>query len=187
MRLLHWRGLGGCAAVGGLVTTLVVGVPAAPAGAARLPVLVAGAVQSDGRPVAGARILLYEWPDSSVLSRLRPGQAVPWRLVARSTTDSAGAYALGVDPAMLVPLAAPDGIANLEVLALSAEGQAEYSFPRPRTAAGEAAQTATLANLQLRPVRRVRGTRSRAAGRAVTTSSARRSGRTGTSSGRPTA
>lgn len=171
MRPTIWRAaaVSSLAISGGLVVAVGAQAPAEAAGiasarTAAVVTIVDGTVQSNGRAVAGAQVVLYEWPDSAVLSRLRPGQVVPWRVVASGVTDASGTYALGAAPSRLLALAAPDGMANREVMALSATAQAELSFPRQIVVArdGQAAiapldgqgRTTTIANLSLRPTPR---------------------------------
>lgn len=88
-------------------------------------------VWAGGRGVAGALVSLYAWPASSVLSALRPGQRVPWKLVGSAITARSGSYTIRVaSPQALLSSAAKDGTVNLEVTSATGPGLASFSFPR---------------------------------------------------------
>ena len=157
-------------------------LPASAAYAAPSPVTAAattvtrGSFEVAGQPMAGVRTILYAWPANSVLAALKPGQSVPVSIVGTATTDSSGRYAISAAQAGLRAAAAPDGMVNLETVALGAGEFASYSFSRslsqlasgavslPAAAAVKDAkvQSATLANF----------TRTATAGRAAASRSA---------------
>jgi hypothetical protein len=89
----------------------------APSDAALSGVTVAvGTISSPGgAAMPGVRVDLYTWPADTVLSTMRPGQAVPRTLLATAITGSVGGYALQVPPASLSKAAAKTGYANLEI------------------------------------------------------------------------
>jgi hypothetical protein len=82
-------------------------------------VVARGIATSQGRAVPGVVVRLYAWPSDAVLQSLRPGQQVPMRLLASTTTSSAGWYALAVPRAALKAAAVDQGWANLEVATAS--------------------------------------------------------------------
>jgi len=139
-----------------LLTTAT--IPAAAAAAAAGPSIAAQGrlVGAAGRPVAGARIVLYAWPADSVVSRLRPGQRVPLRIVGTARTTALGGYAIRVtSPAALRASAARDGTLNLELITTTPAGFATFSFHRRLAAtlqgSSAARMTPQAANLRLMP------------------------------------
>ena len=75
-----------------------------------------------GHIAAGARVDLYEWPSSTVLSRLRPGQRVPWRHVATSTAGASGTFSFSA------PKVTNGQTINLEAISTDG-GFGSFSFP----------------------------------------------------------
>lgn len=86
---------------------------------------------SKGNPLSGVRVILYAWPDSKVLSKLRPGDRVPVKRAGSAVTTASGRYAIRVTaPNALRAVAAPNGAVNLEVIAATSAGAGSFSFPR---------------------------------------------------------
>jgi hypothetical protein len=105
--------------------------------------MVAGTVASaSGAAVPGVVVELHAWPSSAVLKKLKPGQAVPWKLLATTRSTSAGTYALTVPRAALVSAAVDNGWANLEVD--SAAGEEDFAYNTTGLAAGRAAPAVTV-------------------------------------------
>lgn len=111
---MFYRILAVCAAA--ILPALVIAAPA-PAGAALSGVTVAtGTLTSpSGAAMPGAQVSLYAWPDDAVLSAMTDGQAVPEKLLATATTNSAGGYALQVPQASLASATAATGYVNLQL------------------------------------------------------------------------
>jgi hypothetical protein len=76
--------------------------------------------------MAGVVIELHAWPSDTVLHKLRPGQAVPWKLLATAKTSAVGTYTLAVPRAALVSAAVDNGWANLEID--SSAGEHDFSY-----------------------------------------------------------
>jgi hypothetical protein len=108
-------------------------LPAVPAAASAMTVLVArGTVKdSSGHAISGTTVRLYAWPSDRVLQSLKPKQFVPLKLLATAKTSSDGTYRLSVTPASLVAAAVASGVANLEV----DSGKASWDFPYTTSAA----------------------------------------------------
>jgi hypothetical protein len=112
------------------IVSLPVGSASAATPATHVGAIARGSVESAGRPMDDARVVLYAWPANSVLARLRPGQRVPTTVVGAATTDPSGRYVISAAQAGLRPDAAPDGTVNLELVALAPGRFASYSFSR---------------------------------------------------------
>jgi hypothetical protein len=108
---------------------------------AEVRVAVGNITAATGRAIAGVTVKLYAWPSSSVLQKLRPGQAVPWKLLATTKTSATGTYALAVPRATLARAAAGNGYANLEIE--STAGDWDFS-DQTHPAAGRAPASATV-------------------------------------------
>jgi hypothetical protein len=88
----------------------------ADAGTSAATAVAAGTVTSPtGTVIAGATVQLYAWPSDATVSKLKPGSLVPEKLLATTTTNTAGAYTLNVLTASLEAAATEDGWANLEI------------------------------------------------------------------------
>jgi hypothetical protein len=137
------------------IVSLPVGSASAATPATQVATIARGSVESAGRPMANARVVLYAWPANSVLARLRPGQRVPATVVSTATTDSSGRYAISAVQAGLRPDAAPDGTVNLDVVALAQGRVASYSFSRTLAQVARGAvslpATSALADAKVRP------------------------------------
>jgi hypothetical protein len=83
-------------------------------------------VNAQRQALAGVAVDLYAWPSAAVLQALTPGQAVPTKLLASTTTSATGSYTLTVPQAALDAAAIEQGWANLEV---DSVGGASWSFP----------------------------------------------------------
>ncbi|HEY1617430.1 MAG TPA: hypothetical protein VGG25_07415 [Streptosporangiaceae bacterium] len=81
---------------------------------------------SSGQAIAGVAVRLYAWPSDKVLQSLKPGQDVPTKLLATTTTGSSGNYSLSVPESALKAAAIERGWANLEVDSVSGMS---WSFP----------------------------------------------------------
>jgi hypothetical protein len=66
-------------------------------------------------PISGEKLDLYAWPPDAVLKVMKPGQAVPRKLLATATTNSSGHYELQVPQARLANAAVTTGYVNLEI------------------------------------------------------------------------
>ena len=82
-------------------------------------------VNAKGHALPGVAVYLYAWPPDTVLQALKPGQAVPTKLLASTTTSSTGAYSLQVPQTALDAAAVNQGWANLEIDSVSG---ASWSF-----------------------------------------------------------
>jgi hypothetical protein len=88
-------------------------------------------VSPNGRVIGGARVVLYAWPVTSVVSEIRPGQRVPLKIVGSAVTSASGRYAIRVtSPAALLSSAERDGTVNLEIITTTRAGWDVFSFPR---------------------------------------------------------
>ena len=88
-------------------------------------------VSPNGRAIEGAKVVLYAWPVTSVVSKIRHGQRVPLKIVGSAITSASGRYAIRVtSPAALSSSAERDGIVNLEIITTTRAGWDAYSFPR---------------------------------------------------------
>jgi hypothetical protein len=74
----------------------------------------------------GEKIDLYTWPPDAVLKVMKPGQAVPRKLLATATTNSSGHYELRVPVARLTAAAVTTGYVNLEID--SADGISFFTY-----------------------------------------------------------
>jgi hypothetical protein len=68
-----------------------------------------------GTGTPGAAVDLYAWPSDAVLNAMKPGQLVPTKMLATTTTNAAGKYTLMVPAARLEAAAVDSGYANLEL------------------------------------------------------------------------
>ena len=60
-----------------------------------------GVVTNNGRPEAGADIVLIAWPSQAVLDASPEGGTAPLHIVGTTTTDKDGRFAINIDPASL--------------------------------------------------------------------------------------
>ena len=140
--------------------------------------LLAGSIAAQGQlagvsgpAVGGVRVVLYAWPVTSVVSKVRPGQPVPLKVVGSAVTSASGHYAIRVtSPAALLSSAELDGTVNLEIMASTPAGFSVFSFPRRLvpTARGTLLASASdgaavravpqVANLHLMPLMHARST-----------------------------
>jgi hypothetical protein len=94
---------------------------------------------TSGAPVAGARVWLYAWPVTSVLTKVAAGKPVPLRLVGSAVSSPSGYYTVRVSSvAGLRASAGPGGVVNLELVAHTPRGDGAYSFPRRLVGGGTA-------------------------------------------------
>jgi hypothetical protein len=102
-----------------LVLTALLALPASAAtrtGSSSGQLVATGTITSpSGAAMVGVQVDLYAWPADAVLSAMKDGQAVPEKLLATATTNSAGDYALMVPQASLTSAVAATGYANLEL------------------------------------------------------------------------
>src|SRR5271169_4485040 len=103
------------AAAAGLLVSGLMSLPAAASARSAELVATGTVVGATGHAMPGAVVDLYAWPPQQVLITLKPGQKVPERLLATTTADAAGAYALTVAAASLKPDENAAGYTDLEV------------------------------------------------------------------------
>lgn len=65
------------------------------------PLLVAGTVREDQRPVADALIVARIWPNTSVLQQLKVGEKAPVKIVDYATTGPSGEFAVSLLPRLV--------------------------------------------------------------------------------------
>lgn len=82
--------------------------------------------RSSGQAMTGVTVRLYAWPSDRVLQSLKPGQNVPTKLLATTTTSSTGSYSLSLPDPALKAAAIEQGWANLEIDSVSGMS---WSFP----------------------------------------------------------
>jgi catechol 2,3-dioxygenase-like lactoylglutathione lyase family enzyme len=121
---------------------LAAAAPAPPAAASPGVTVATGTiVNATGHALAGVPVDLYAWPSDTVLRGLRPGQAVPTKLLASTTTSSTGSYALTVPQTALRAAAIEQGWANLEIDSVSGASWS-FSYQTDPAAAEQANLTA---------------------------------------------
>jgi hypothetical protein len=122
------------AAAAALAAGLTTGAASGPSSGSGVAVATGLITAAAGRAVAGVTVSLHAWPSDKVLQKLKPGQAVPWKLLATTTTSSAGTYALIVSRAALASAAVDNGYANLEID--STAGEQDFSYQTDPPAGG---------------------------------------------------
>lgn len=70
---------------------------------------------ASGAAMPGTTVQLFAWPSDAVLKALKPGELVPTKLLATTTTTQTGSYTLQVPVAQLKAAAVESGNANLEI------------------------------------------------------------------------
>lgn len=131
--------LSALAAFGLLLALVAVAISASAQAANRAPVtryatlsgqvaLQGRVINSDGRDVAGARVMVYAWPASwPGRQPLHPGEEVPMRLVGQAISTTTGAFAVRVgSPAVLGASAGPGGLVNLQAGVAGAAGPSGF-------------------------------------------------------------
>jgi hypothetical protein len=111
-------------------------------------------INSDGRDVARARVMLYAWPASwPGRQSLHPGEEVPMRLVGQAVSTTAGAFAVRISsPAALAASAGPGGLVNLQAGVAGATGASGfYAFSLRVTSSPGGARLAGLWGQQAAP------------------------------------
>ena len=82
--------------------TAVDAPPGGPSASTRVSSSIAsGVVANNGRPQAGADVVLIAWPSQKVLDRAPEGGTAPLHVVGSATTDQFGRFAIDIDPARL--------------------------------------------------------------------------------------
>jgi len=93
--------------------------------------VVTGSVTGGGHALAGAKVTLYAWPSQAVTAAVKIGAQVPLTVLGSATSSSSGSYSIApTNLASLRASADPNGIVNLEVLAVYHGHTTLYYFPR---------------------------------------------------------
>lgn len=99
--------------------------------------VVTGVVTKDGKPVAGADVLLIAWPNDAVLDALADGERVNTRVVARDAANDAGQFEVSLTPDSLSPEhRRKDGGVQLELVIADRQSEVIWNF----TAVGAASE-----------------------------------------------
>lgn len=115
--------------------------PSVPAGTMVVQGSVAGA---SGHAAAGARVVLYAWPNSSVLKGMRVGQRVPVVTVGSAVTNASGHYSITYSSlAALKSLESSTGVVNFQAVSSGSSGVGSFSFSRQLTGEAHGALTAS--------------------------------------------
>jgi hypothetical protein len=91
--------------------------------------VITGEISTDGRPLAGADILLVAWPNDEELDALGDGDRVNTQIVARDTADNLGNFAVSLDPASISPEhRREDGGVQLELVVADSNYEVFWEF-----------------------------------------------------------
>lgn len=101
---------------------------------------------SHDQPVSGAQVRLFAWPTQAVVTKLKPGDRVPLRVVGSASSAADGSYAIRLaSPSGLLTSSSPQGVVNLEIVAShGSAGMGSFSFSRKMVQVNGHAKLVTL-------------------------------------------
>jgi hypothetical protein len=134
---------------------LCVLAPAAPASATACadctqPVVVSGQVTLEGQPAPAARVELRAWPPAAELAARPVGAVVSRPVVASAVTDTAGHFALRLEPGDVTTFRSQAGTVDFQVVATYADRSTSLPFSAGTDGKGPAPRWVTAGSQDLR-------------------------------------